>query len=145
MKSKVKKFSFKKSILLLTALLFILSLTGCGAAPLSDAFVEEDVIASAKETIETVNTLDYEVISTLLREDLRGDLTADDWEAAIGTMLTDAGAFQEYSTFVTVGQTDEATKADYAVVVAICKYENSKITYTLSYDTDLNLIGIYLK
>ena len=145
MKSVSKRINFKKSLLVIVALLFTMSLTGCGAAPLSDAFVEEDVIAKAKETIEIVNTKDYEVISTLLREDLRGDLSAEDWETAIGAMLTDAGAFTEYSTIVTVGQTDKATNTEYAVVVVVCKYENNNITYTLSYDTDLNLIGLYMK
>lgn len=145
MKSVSKRINFKKSLLVIVALLFTMSLTGCGAAPLSDAFVEEDVIAKAKETIEIVNTKDYEVISTLLREDLRGDLSADDWETAIGAMLTDAGALTDYSTIVVVGQTDKTTNTDYAVAVAVCKYENSKITFTLSYDTDLNLIGLYMK
>ena len=43
------------------------------------------------------------------------------------------------------GTKDETTGEEYAVVQVMAKHENANLTYTLSFDKDLMLVGLYLK
>ena len=54
------------------------------------------------------------------------------------------GAFVEYKSNVAVGAKD-SEGVDAAVAVVVAKYENKTVTYTMSYDKEMNLIGFYFK
>ena len=43
------------------------------------------------------------------------------------------------------GSTNKNTGEEYAVTAAQAKYEKKSFTYTISFDTDMNLAGIYYK
>lgn len=122
----------------------VLLLAGC-ASGLADCFAQEDVTNRAKEVVETINTLDYQAVVDELREDLRDQITPQRLEESWGTQLTAAGAFQEYKSVTLVGQKDKTTGEDYATAVLVCRYENASLTYTLTFDRDLALVGLYMK
>ena len=81
----------------------------------------------------------------MLRDDLKDQLTPEALEAAWGGTLESFGAFKDYKTVATASTQDTATKEDYAVVGLVCTYENGEGTFTLSFDKDLALVGLYLK
>ena len=43
------------------------------------------------------------------------------------------------------GTTDKTTGEEYAVAQVSVKHENANLVYTLSFDKDLALVGLYLK
>ncbi|MEG1310334.1 MAG: DUF3887 domain-containing protein [Bacilli bacterium] len=130
----MKKF-LKTSLLILS--LFIL--VGCGAPKLSEDFKEEELKSSVEEIIDDFNNEKYEDIVLRGSEEIQAQLTADQLEQAWNTVRKDLGAYKELSK---VAYTE---KDDIATVIAIAKYENKKIQFTISYDKDMNLCGIYMK
>lgn len=135
----------KKFLAYVSVLIIVLSLTACTSSKLADTFTEDTVISRAKKTVEVINTLDYDAMVSEMREDLQSKITSEQLENAWGPQLKDAGKFEEYTSAVAYGQKDKSTDEDYAVTVLVCKYENSTLTYTISMDKNLNIIGMYMK
>lgn len=120
-------------------------LCGCASTKLADSFNKDDVEASAKQTIEYLNNKDYDSVNKMLREDLQKQLTIDKIEDAVDKTYGDAGAFKEYKSIAVLGQKVKSTGEDAALAIVVAKYENKKVTFTLSFNTDLKLIGLYMK
>lgn len=135
----------KKILTSILAAALIFSLAACSSNKLADAFKEDEVIARAKALVDVINTYSYDAVVAELREDLQGQLTAEQLESAWDAQLKAAGEFTEYKTAAAYGQKDKATDEDYALAVLVCKYENASLTYTISMDKDLNIVGLYMK
>jgi hypothetical protein len=135
----MKKFG-KFVILTLTAAL-LLSLAACGS---SFEYDEDTADRRAREVTDVLVTQDYDAIVGLFREDLQSLTTAEAFKDAWDPYLKDAGAFVEIRSIRTAGQTDKAGD-QYIVAAVSCKYENAKRTYTIVFDTDFNVAGLYLK
>ncbi len=133
-------------LLLALVLLMIAGLTGCSATRLPDGFDETAVIAAAKTAIEHLNAGEYASISDeMVRPDLKTALSAEVLANAAGQIVTPAGAFQSYANTVTAGGKLKETGEAYAIVAVVAQYELRKVTYTISFDKDLKIIGFYLK
>ena len=57
--------------------------------------------------------------------------------------VSEAGPYVETIKRMAVGGKNKDYGEDYAVAVIYCEHEEKNIAYQLSFDTDLNLIGIY--
>ncbi len=135
-----------KKIYLLTVMFVIaLFVTGCGSAALAEGFNEEEVISSAKAVVDLVNSGDYQGVNDIVRSDLKEGLSVDVFNNAVKPLVDEAGSFVEYSQVVAVGDVDKDTKEDYAVAVLNCKYEKKKLTYTISFNKDMEIVGFYIK
>ena len=129
----------------LAAVLAVL-LCGCSGMSAMDAsYSEDDVAAAAQEVVALANAAAYGEICGLIREDLRASITEDALQDAWGATLTNAGAFVETDQLRFYGTTDESTGEAYATVILTAKYARGQLTYTLSFDHDLALVGLYLK
>ena len=128
------------SMLLLTTLSVVL-LVGC-AAKLPEGFDEAEVKASAENVISMLGQADSDGLKALMTDEMNAALT-EDVMAQIFAMVAAAGPFQEISEMRTGGSTQN--EITYAVVVAKSKYEKSEITYTISFDSDMKLAGLFLK
>lgn len=134
----------KKYITILIALL-ILSLitTACTTSKLADTFDVAAVEVKAKSVIDSLNQADYTGVVAMLREDLREALPADKIKAAVDQVYGSAGAFEKYEKVVVAGQ--KAENKDIAVAVVRAKYADYTVTFTISFDQDLKVIGLYMK
>lgn len=130
----MKKF-LKVSLLILS--LFIL--VGCGAPKLSEDFKEEELKSAAEEIIADFNAEKYDDVISNGTEEIKSQLTANQLEQAWNTVGKDLGNYEELSKVV------YTEKDGIATVIAIAKYENKKIQFTISYDKDMKLCGIYMK
>lgn len=131
--------------LLLAGIILAALLVGCGSSSkLPEGFDEAAVIATAEEAVTTMNSGDYEALCAMWAEELQGDLTPEAFSGAVAQIMPDAGDFVEFTSETAAGQKD-ADGNDFVVVVLIAKYENQKVTFTISVDEDLTLIGFYLK
>ena len=126
-------------------LLFAFLLIACTSQELSDAFDQETLEDTAGKTVELLNDRNFEDVTALVREDLQELLSAQQLETALEPVLDDYGTFEEIKSITMVGSNDAETQEEFAVCVLICNYENGKATYTLTFDTEYQLVGLYLK
>lgn len=135
----------KKTTNVILLLIVTLLLCSCTVDPLSDQFDEAKLKRHAEEIIAIVNTKDYEAVLNCFRTDLRSNVTVQQLKDGLGSFLTDAGNYVKLTSFTAAGKMDASTKEDYAVTVNICEYENSSLIYTISFDENYELIGLYVK
>lgn len=83
------------------------------------------------------------LISDYCSEKIQAVLTADTMKQAADQVSTDWGAYQKLGNVYMAEITQSGTS--YAVVQASVSYENTSATLTLSFDTEMKLIGIYMK
>ena len=135
----------KRIMTALIAFSLLLSFAACSSSKLADIYSQDEVIARAKDFVDTINTLDYDAVVSGIREDLQSQVTSESLKSAWGPLLDEAGAFEEYKTVVAYGQKDKTTDEDYAVCVLVCTYENASRTFTISMDKNLEIVGLYMK
>jgi hypothetical protein len=124
---------------------FSITLAACTSAKLADIYDEKIVTEHAKEVVEMINSQDYDAVNAEIRDDLQDRLTSNQLKDAIGAKLIEAGSFIEYPSITTLGQKSKTTGEDYATVVLVGKYENSTVVFTISMDSNLDIVGLYVK
>ncbi len=132
-----------------TLLLMVVLVTGlcaCGGTKeLSDAFDASVVETASKELVGYINEDDAEAFCAVPMSDkMKEVMTVESLSDIFEQYLGNKGAFVEYKNIVIVGADDKEI-GDCAIAVVSAKYENMTVTYTISYDTSMNLIGFYLK
>ncbi|MDD2591825.1 MAG: DUF3887 domain-containing protein [Erysipelotrichaceae bacterium] len=135
------KLLFKS--LLVISVLFIT--VACSNNELSSKFDEEEVIDKAKEVIEVINTQNYEDVIAYIRADLQAEITAEQLKEAWGDRITNAGVFKEIKNTALKTQEDPNTKEDFVTIIIQAVYEKDTLVYTLSFDEELEMIGLYMK
>ena len=86
-----------------------------------------------------LNAKDYDAIVATMRDDLQETLTNDKISQAWEPFYEGLGDFDSIS------KTTIGAQKDYATAVVSAKYSNKTASFTLSYDADMKLIGIYFK
>ncbi len=133
----------KKKILTLTIFIcVVMALQGCSGG-LPEGFDQEKITQEAKTVVETINSLSYEDVVKLIREDLREQVKAQDLQSAWGDKLSAAGEFIEYKNIAYASS--QGGTENYGVVVINCVYENDSATFTLMFDKNYELVGLYMK
>ncbi len=126
-------------------LVFSITLSACNSVKLADIYDENIVTGRAKEVVEMINSQDYDKVNAEIRDDLQDQLTASKLKDVIGAKLDEAGAFIEYPSITTLGQKSKTSGEDYATVVMVGKYEKSTIVFTITMDSNLDIVGFYVK
>ena len=135
-----------KAIVTLTLVLALsLSLMACGAKPLPEGFDADEIGTSAEEIVGLATMGDYESIIGYMRDDLKGSITADQLKEGWAPIYEKAGAFVSITKTALSGASDKTTSEEYAVAQVLVKHESANLVYTLSFDKDMMLIGLYLK
>lgn len=128
----------KKIFSLIAIVICVGILVGCGATKLSDKYSEETLKSSTETVIKNMDSGNFKEIENMMADKLKEAVPTDKLKA-VWESLPKTGKYEKISKIVF------QEKDGYAVVVAIAKFENSNVQYTLSYDTDMKLVGIYLK
>jgi hypothetical protein len=131
--------------ILFILLVFSITLSACTSGKLADIYDETIVTERAKEVVEMINAQDYDKVNAEIRDDLQDQLTSNRLKDAIGAKLVEAGAFIEYPSITTLGQKSKTSGEDYATVVLVGKYEKSTIVFSISMDSNLDIVGLYVK
>lgn len=134
----------KKLLLIMTAAFFVI-LTACGKdSSLSSAFSEDNVKTQAEALIDEFNAGNYQAIIDQGSDLMKTSMTLEQWEEAAAPYVSKAGTFKSIEKEVIAGQQDNA-KNDYAVYVAVVSYENSKIQFTITFNTDMKVEQFFIK
>lgn len=127
---------FLTVLLLMAATVF----AGCkSGSNLPAPFNEDDVRTKAQEAIDMFNEKDYQGIIDMGDDAFKASLTVEQFTASGDPVLEQLGAFDSMDKFVIAGQQDQAKK-DYAVVVAVGKYANGKLQFSMAFDDSMKLI-----
>ncbi|WP_251205959.1 DUF3887 domain-containing protein [Acetatifactor aquisgranensis] len=134
----------RKGIIMILVMAAALSLIGCSGTKLSGDFDEEKVKAAAQEAIDYLVAGEYEACVSLMGEEMQAAISAEVLAGNMETMTGQKGAFQEYKSCSVVGQKDkEGTESAVAVVVAA--FEKGNLTFTVSFDKEMKMIGFWMK
>ena len=128
--------------MVMAAAVFLLA--GCSSTKLSADFDEEKVKTAAQEAIGHMVAGEYEECVGLMSEEMQAAVSAEILESNMETVAGQKGAFQEYKSSSVVGQKDK-DGTDYAVAVIVAAFEKGNVTFTISYDKDMQVIGLWMK
>jgi predicted small lipoprotein YifL len=135
----------KRLFVFLTVLLTCALLAGCGVKPLPEGFDADEVTARAEQIVSFANEGEYDEIIASLRDDLQDAVTAEQLETGWDPIYEKVGAFSELKQVALTATEDSSTGEEYAVALVTCAHEDGNVLYTLSFDTELELVGLYLK
>ena len=122
-----------------------MGMIACAGGKLPEGFDKDEVGTSAEQIVGLATEGDYDSIILALRDDLKTSITADQLKEGWAATYEKAGAFKSISKTVFSSAKDKTTGEEYAVVQVMAKHENANLVYTLSFDKNLALVGLYLK
>ncbi len=126
-------------------MMLVLSLTGCGWAetPLAEVFVQEELEQQATQLVEWLNAEEYEKVYEIFREDMKEALPLEELKNACEETYANAGSQVQISSISVNGQRIE--EEDYATVMLRVVYENQNVTFQVGYDSNMEVVGLYMK
>lgn len=137
----------KKTTLFIMAamVLLMIGLAGCTGIKLPEGFDEDAVREQAKKVIDCINTDNLEELSQLpMVEDMKATLTPESMKAILAQYVGGRGEFVKYQAVTVMGTTDK-DGTEYAVAVTVAEYENQKVTYTITFNQEMEIAGFFLK
>lgn len=109
----------------------------------SRIFDREEVLSEAEYVIALLDEEDYETMEDGMTEQLAGLLAGGELDKAKDMVSEEFGAFLKYTYEEAVEVTQQGQK--FAVVQMSASYENVSVVYTLSFDEEMRLAGIYMR
>ena len=126
-------------------ILALAALSGCQES-LSDEFQEDQVIAEAKEMVERINAGELEgVWEDTFNVVMQNGTDPEELQENIDYYLKNKGEFQDFDKIQVRGITDRDTGTPYATAMVLAAYEDGKVMFTISFDTDMKCAGFYVK
>lgn len=109
----------------------------------SSIFVKEQVEARVEEVINLLDDGAYDTLAENATEQMAGVLNDEDMDAAKQLVGDDWGARVELGTIYM--QEVEQQGVHYVITQVAASYENVTVTYTITFDENMKLAGIYMK
>lgn len=109
----------------------------------SERFEEAVVQKQAEEVIKLLDAGDYDELRAMADSKLAGLINEEEMEAVKDNLAEDWGEFRNYGSIYLIESTQRGIHL--AVAQMTVAYENTSVTYTLSFNEDLKLTGLYIK
>ena len=119
-------------------------LTACSAPGLSSAFDEATVKQEAENVVTLLNNQDTDGLRAIFTEQMDAAIT-DEVFGQIFSALAEGGKFIEIEDMAVYGSKDNSSGEEFAVATVRAVYDMKTFTYTISFDTDMRLAGLYYK
>ena len=144
-KSGVRKLQIKTYICVALLLaMAVIGMSGCSGTKLAENFDEDKVKEAAQKAVDCLVAGEYEDCVAMMSQEMQAALPAETLAASTEAVKEQAGEFQEYKSITVVGQQD-SEGTNYAVAVLVVKFEKGNITYTVNFDTEMQIIGLWMK
>ncbi len=134
----------KRLLTIIITLVLALGSFGCTYG-FPEEFDKEECTKKCEEIIAVANTQDFEMLHSMLREDMQDNVEPADFEDAWGKKFEMLGAFEKFGTPVLSGDVDPENGAIFAMIAYYCYYENGEAVFTIFLDTDMEMTSIALK
>lgn len=148
-KKKYRREKWTKRILTVVVLAAVLAAVFFWVCPRSIAiedsriFSKEEVQARTEEVIGLLDEGNYEALRECSTSKLQAVLNKETMDAAKGNLGAQWGEFQ---TFGNIYMTEISQMGRHSAVVSLnASYENVTVTYTISFDKDMLLEGLWIK
>lgn len=122
----------------------ILTFTACGLGRLPEGFQRDEVETAARSVVELLNRRDKAALRDLCTPRMKEVMT----EKLYGKLfdgLEELGEYKEITGIILQGTTDDRTGEPIAVAVVQAYYEERDVIFTISFDAELKLAGLYMK
>lgn len=149
---KQPKGKGKKALLIIGIILGVLvlfSLVGYWILPKNYPLEGSGIfqVATVKEqtelVIELLNKDDYDGLAAMANEQMKDILQRDTMAEAKATLGGDLGAYQGTADAYMIEVSQMGNR--YATVQVSAQYENRNVIYTISFDEDMKLAGLYMR
>lgn len=148
-RKRYKKMTVLKILAAVLAVIAILVLAAAWFLPRSDKFgksglFQEDLVEQkSREVIRLLNAEDYEALKSCSVDEMKTVLKKDVIDRAKDLAGTDWGKFHQYGKCYMWEQ--KVRGRIFAAVQMNAAYENIGVTYTLLFDKEMKLSGLYIK
>ena len=133
----------KKVLVVVCALITAVVMTACSGKALPEGFEKEEVIKNAKEVAAQLSEKDYAGVVAKFSSVMEG-LDEETLAESTEGKLEEIGKFETFSSESVTGGSSEKT-GDFATVILVCDHENGSVTYTISFDKEGKICGLYMK
>lgn len=127
----------RKILMMLVSILFVLILVACGGNKVDEATAEK-YLAKAEEVILLLNDGDYEAVYEKFNAQMQAGLPVNKMEE-LRPIIEEAGSFEEIS------KASVEEKDGIHITVSQAKYSDQKRIYTISFDQNDNIAGLFIK
>jgi len=103
-----------------------------------------EVKTAAENVVTLLNAQDSEGLRALFTEQMNVAIT-DDVFVQIYAAIEGGGTFDKIESVNVVGSTDKSTAEEFATTIVNAKYENKSFTYTITFNKQMQLAGLYYK
>lgn len=130
------------SILLVLSMLTVLS--AC-APKIPNGYDETLLTSTAQNVVQLVNAGDYEAVISMLRDDMKSEVTVEDLSLAYDGPIAKAGAFVNFKKVDFSVTNDQTTGETYCVVELKCEYENKTYDFNVTFNRAMKIVGLFMK
>lgn len=127
----------KRKILTIIAVGFITLLVGCGGNKVDDP-TSEKYIAQAKKIINLLNEEDYEGVHVMFDSEMEAGLSVENMQD-FTPIIQDSGDFKE------INKESIEERDGYYVTVLVAKYSNDNRIYTITFNNNDEIAGLYIQ
>ena len=121
----------------------LLLLAGCQGEALPAGMDEDALLRAGREVALEIVGGDYEAVWEALRQDVRESVTAQDIQSLALQQLDGAGVFKEIERSMTTGQTVQGEHI--GIAVFYCAYSEDDALFRVSFDQEMQLVGISIQ
>lgn len=109
----------------------------------SSFFDEAVVEAQTKQVVMYLNEKEYDALQQMSNAQMKAYATKELLEEAYSQVSEDWGAFRDFSSIQMVEVEQQGSL--YVVAVVNASYENVAVSFTISFDEDMKLAGLYMR
>lgn len=127
----------RKKIAVIMSVLMVMVLTACGGEKVDDE-TSNKFISEAEEIIHLLNDGNYSEVVDAFADELKAELTEDQLRE-VEPVIDQSGEFEEVEK-----SSVEKTEGVYVVVIAGSYSEDDRV-FTISFNEDEEVVGLYVK
>lgn len=140
---KIKIISVIIVIMLLLACMIYWLMPKCKEVDSDGVFVQEVVEEQTKKVIRLLNDNDFVTLVSESADEMKTLLTRESIDNARAQVNDDWGGFQTFGNAY-MSEIEQVGKK-YVIVQINANYENTSVTYTITFDEGMKLAGLYMK
>ncbi|WP_195238317.1 MULTISPECIES: DUF3887 domain-containing protein [unclassified Romboutsia] len=129
----------KKIKMLLLVFLTGVVLGGCTTSKLSDVYDEEVLKKDVQGIVNMLCDEEYDKVVDKMSDNLKAKISAEQLKESLQPMIDKLGKFKSINKEELIGNEDLVT------VVEVVEFDNGKAQFTITYNEDMKLEGLYMK
>lgn len=127
----------KKILVMTFSAVLVFMLVACGGNKVDEA-IGEKYITKAEELVTLLNEGDYEEVHAAFNDEMKTGLP-------VAGMSDLTPLIEESGDFVAINKASVEEKDGYYITVLVAKYSEENRVYTITFNDDLEVAGLYIK